>query len=74
MSMMDWKTTELEEFISASLKVYSDQVGRTIKINYNANLLGACEASFFIMPEDPFFDLMMRYATLAMSVCSFRSA
>lgn len=71
MSLTDWKITELEDFIAAGLKIYSDQVDRTIKINFGCNLLGITEVLFFVSPPDPYFDLIVRYGELAMSVILF---
>lgn len=68
--MADYQVPEIEDFVSASLRIYSDQVDRTIKISWAVNLLGVSEVIFFISPADEFFDLIVRFVEIAVSVKS----
>ena len=68
MHMSDYQVPEIEDFIGASLKIYTAAIDKTIKISFAASLIAVAEMLFIITPAEMYFDLLSRYVTLAVSV------
>ncbi|KAF7975643.1 hypothetical protein HWV62_9093 [Athelia sp. TMB] len=68
MHMSDYQVPEIEDFIGASLKIYTAAIDKTIKISFAASLIAMSEMLFTITPAEMYFDLLSRYVTLAVSV------